>query len=766
MTSPHEQAARLLSQNLDVVRRFYGRGWFEHSVALGEDGVLRMPDSDPTLSPRQDPPPDANWRWCSLEDASDALNRQALDLLPHLVGLRGYADAELYADGDPSGGGVRKLWRTMGGFQNLVKAVYRAQVINYELRDAFLRLTAGESSTFRGYAAALTRGVKADSDNMKVGRNIGRLFKRQTSLPLDPDLSLVVTDEFLLLGLCGINSYYRQHSSDFYSLGLEQLGPLEQYIRVERSQSKGRESWGLRGLAAYLRGRLTFGLSRYAEARDAWTESSECYGRKIEQKLASLSNPDESQREKWEDTRSLCLRRSSLAAAMGNGYLLLVMSKLSASLEIVVLSRGVLTKHCGRVYAAYVDLIYAAAKRARYSSDLGVLEACEAQLKNCRKTFNDLVKGTHYVERANIEIALVFYYQARGLGRLEQQEISPQPDVDNKISLLYSQAVENLTSAINYAGFSENRRERNPRMLAEAYALRSHLWSHISDGPYELRCGRALYDANEALKHVGDMTQLECEARMALGAAYLAVAEGVMSDRLSPDHVQLPVGENASADRWGGQGRWARTRREAEKRRDARQVKKESGIWKYKQKADAELSQALELNNGANPRISAVCFLRLAQSALLLETTLPDAWFNFLNYQAIADRVEHAFCHDHAKEIEKELRLRGRHFFVDVRQGLKYEEWKVKLEEYLIHETINRIVEETPGPLAGGGGDAASQQPKRQGRKATYKTRLAKELEKYMDIGNHTAADIATAREQEFLAKLKAAGKYVDGEKS
>jgi hypothetical protein len=42
-----------------------------------------------------------------------------------------------------------------------------------------------------------------------------------------------------------------------------------------------------------------------------------------------------------------------------------------------------------------------------------------------------------------------------------------------------------------------------------------------------------------------------------------------------------------------------------------------------------------------------------------MTTTLPDAWFYFRQYQGIADRVEHAFCHEQAAVIEKELQ-RGR----------------------------------------------------------------------------------------------------------
>ncbi|HEX8069466.1 MAG TPA: hypothetical protein VF546_05920 [Pyrinomonadaceae bacterium] len=763
MSAAHEQAARRLCQNLDVVLRMYERGFFEYDVAQRPDGVLVMPDSDPPARPPS-PPPGGGQQWRKLEVAAGELNGQARALLPALGGLRGYAERELYT------GGVQKRWRSLDGFQNLVKAVYRAQIVYYELKDAFLRPTPAEAETFRGYAEELMRGVDAGGDYRRVGENIQWMFRRDTALDWDEALSEGVPDEFLLLGLCGLNAYYRLHSTEAYTRGLKLLQPLEQYTRHPHRQRKKRESLGLLGLTAYLRGRLKFGLGQYAEARAAWIESSECYARKIEQKQALLGEDDERQRQKWEDTRALCLRRGSLAAAMGNGYLLLVLSKLNACLEVVVLSRAVLTKHCGRVYAAYVDLIYASAQRAKYSSDAAVLAACEQRLQACLRTFSDLVGDSHYVQRANIELGLVYHYKAKILARrLREEGLSPAKTAraERQIKKLYDDALANLTAAIEYAGESEDGRERNPRMLAEAYALRSHLWRHRPEDDYKRATYpgylRALQDASAALKHVGKMTQLECEARMALGAAYLSIAEDLKRGK-------LPLNFRQVAERKGVPVPAPRpAARRKELPAETGQAAAEAELWAYKQQADGELSEALRLNDGANPRISAVCYLRLAQSGLLLETTLPDAWYYFGLYQEIAGRVEHAFCHEQAVELEKELRRKGKFFFLDVRKGLNLHEWEKKLRDYLISEAINRKVKEMKRPAAHGDDQPPpaehgppGQKKTKRGRKETNPklTPLIQGLMTHLMVVYNTAEKIAKEREQEFFNKLKADSKY------
>ncbi len=763
MTLPHEQTALRLVQNLNVVRRMYERGWFEHSAIVDVDGVLKMPPTDPTLFAGPQPQLDPALEWCKLEDAASKLNLQARELLLHLKQLKAFADTDLYIEE------TRKLWRGLSGYQSLLKAVYRAQIIHYELKDAFLRASGDEERTFRGYSERIARGVKGERDYQKVGKNIGEMFEEDTGIEWDSDLWSCVTDEFLLLGLSGINAYYRQHSSESYSEGLALLLPLELYIRKKHERTKNRPSWGLLGLAAYMRGRFQFGLGLYTEARNAWIESCDCQARKIEQKRTNLA--DVQKRAKWEDTRSLCLRRSALASAMGNGYLLLVTSKLNACLEVVVLSRAVLTKSCGAVYAAYVDLIYAAAKRAKYGSDLKVLEECELVLERCRATFKDLVTQSHYVERANVELALVFHHKAKALAGQSHNNSRTKSKIADEIKDLYKRAKENLDSAIDYAdGKKTHPPKRNPRMLAEAYALRSHLWRHQpqNDREYATRPGwlEALKDAQNALKNVGKMAQLECEARVAFGVAYIALAEGLKSkvitlryrDLAERQGVPMPD-RGVQANAGNGRGN-ARHRESNPDPRDG-QVRRE--ILIIKREADKQLCKALEVNATANPRISAICFLRLAQSALLMETTLPDAWFYFWQYKAIADQVEHAFCHEHAARIESELQQRGQFFVVDLRNGdFHLETWKEKLEDHIYSETINWIVKERLSIRPPSHETTSPVKNQRRGRKPTDESSLIRELVKYTGVSEGTARPIAKKRLDDFRTKLKALGEDVD----
>src|SRR5262249_32919647 len=125
---------------------------------------------------------------------------------------------------------------------------------------------------------------------------------------------------------------------------------------------------------------------------------------------------------------------------------------------------------------------------------------------------------------------------------------------------------------------------------------------------------------------------------------------------------------------------------------EAKRGEKENQIWKYKRLADEQLSLALNVNANANPRISAVCFLRLAQAGLLMETTLPDARFFLAQFQKISDRVEHAFCHELALDISEELQRKGNALFIDVRErGLDIGFWVDEVKDYLSREAINRI---------------------------------------------------------------------------
>ncbi|HEY0730044.1 MAG TPA: hypothetical protein VGD38_18300, partial [Pyrinomonadaceae bacterium] len=185
-----------------------------------------------------------------------------------------------------------------------------------------------------------------------------------------------------------------------------------------------------------------------------------------------------------------------------------------------------------------------------------------------------------------------------------------------------------------------------------------------------------------------------------------------------------------------------------------------------KRLADEQLSLALNINAKANPRISAVCFLRLAQAGLLMETTIPDVRFFLDQFQKISDRVEHAFCHELASDIREQLERKGPAFFVDVRQrGLTVAFWEDELKDYLTREAINRIVDNMSVPLSG---DAGTPKRRGRGRKTTLKGQFIKDLVSHTGYSPEWARSVAGNYEKEFLDKLRATGKYVgdDGEGS
>jgi hypothetical protein len=310
------------------------------------------------------------------------------------------------------------------------------------------------------------------------------------------------------------------------------------------------------------------------------------------------------------------------------------------------------------------------------------------------------------------------------------------------LAKFYSAGIGLLSQVIEYAKVDPDApdRVRNPRMLAEAHYLRSHLLRYRNTLRSQDRAGNieelnlAIGDANEALAYATGMIELECEAYVASGAAYTALA----AIRLRPE------GD-------GGSSRDAQE--EGSRHRDgARQRQSDQNLIddfnRLRNQAKDAFIQALKLNAGNNPRIGADCYLHLAEWGLLTPTTYPDAGIYFRKYKEdVAPLVDHDYCAKVAVNIKRKLDEAGRFFFVDVGESFQMEYWNTRLRDYLIRETINKLTEDRCEEiLAAQGGrkrglsktarPANKQKP--EGR-ATVKSILADELINRLGVSRATA---------------------------
>ena len=116
---------------------------------------------------------------------------------PEVVNLRDYANQDLYHDGKTI------PWRSHGGFENLLKSIFRARVINYEILDYYLQSDRPQIDYLIDIAEGLHRNDYRDL--------FSELFQRTFGFPGEEQLINVVAEEVVLLGLCGVNAIYRRH---------------------------------------------------------------------------------------------------------------------------------------------------------------------------------------------------------------------------------------------------------------------------------------------------------------------------------------------------------------------------------------------------------------------------------------------------------------------------------------------------------------------------------------------------------------------------
>lgn len=674
----HLIAVDVLRDNYNVLNHMYRLGRFEYPVAeritdaeghplqvlipTNEPGTINiwhdigLLESRDNIQPWTLAPPPADlppgWRWSRINDVARGLYDLARTLLlqsPHL-------------------------------FLNSFCLPIRALALAYEIRDYLLIVSKEESQFFVNWAEQIAPDIDAHvKDNYPVGDQAERLR---------------LTKNLIIISLCGINELYRRHHAHAYEQALGLLKSIESYLHGPLLDSQKQKSLGLTGLTNYLIGRVTFALGR-PNASKAFLVSTEAYANRVYQKEAARDRGEISAQE-YEEARLVSLRRSALAAALGTGYIAMSRSRVTEALQSVTLARGVLKQNCGQVYAAYTEFIYAQAKRALGSSDLKELRQVKNLFRRCARDFEQLVPNSHYPCRVQVERAILCHYSAQCHELIYQEQSKLKQDkfskehVRQRLFKFYDKGIDLLTKAIEYAQADTGvlgREMRNPRMLAEALYLRSHLrryQSKLCDDPSD-KMTLALEDARKALKHAEGMRQLECEAYITLGAAYSALATSALTTKLPGSEEEGDALKNSSPLLLNVN----RSRAASVEQTGEIQMR---SFQELREDAKDKFINALKLNEGNNPRVSADCYLHLSQLALLTPTTYPDARTYYKKYQEeVGPFVDHAYCHNVARDIERRLDESGQFFFVDVRESLNVDYWNAKVREYLINETLNQL---------------------------------------------------------------------------
>src|SRR5690348_3057627 len=199
----------------------------------------------------------------------------------------------------------------------------------------------------------------------------------------------------LLAALSGINARYRKHDRLEADRALRELEQIINYIEciLPELHKNQRPSYGLLGIAYYLKARMLSSRDLFNESRKAFRKSSDAYLGRLRQKEVFLEE-GHLKPEEYREKVSLTIRRSALVTAFGDGYLSFVASRLSDALEALTVARAALAQNSGKVNKTYVDMLYFTCLGAQHSSDPEKLETAIKGLARCYKTFGELVPNT------------------------------------------------------------------------------------------------------------------------------------------------------------------------------------------------------------------------------------------------------------------------------------------------------------------------------------------------------------------------------------
>lgn len=619
---------------------------------------------------------------------------------------------------------ARTAWNTGSIPLQHFSSVLRSITISFEIDEYYLSVPQEKKNFFLGFCESFLEEKGTDTyKSLQTG--MSKFTTKIEGFPDPPPIEAFIklADELLLFCLCGVNVRYQQHSFESYQKGLRETERVLEFIdsvahlKTQSSYSLSptiiveSRSTGLKGLANYFRGRFLFALGRFHEAESAFRLSSLMYLEKM-----NLMVPQAG--EDYAEARTLSLRRSNLAEVIGLTNLYLVESRIDEALEILKRVRPLLKFGSGQLMIAYCDLLNTSVSRAKYSSNSEMLESLEKVAEDCLKTFEMFVPYSHFPHRANIELSLIYFYRAKNLPSSKKDERKK----------LYDKCLAKLNKAVHYAEQkSGNNRYKNRRILVEALTIRSHIQRNIADineNLFPASIKKAFEDAENAEIISRGLTQLESDAAISLGIVYRDL------------YIQKSA---IPADKQNLEEFTAQTDDLKKKSRDC-------------------FFRALELNIDYNPRVSAICYLRLTELEMLYQTNYLRAKLFFSRFKEIEKRVGHQYVLEFANDLEKILEERSNfEFFVDPSKELNFSYWKNELEKFLIEQTIFYTAREIQGNLPArrkrndrsilsGPENQAYKKRSRETRQSV----LAKALTQKMGMAPNKAYEVASSRLEEF----------------
>jgi hypothetical protein len=509
--------------------------------------------------------------------------------------------------------------------EQLAEYIIRAQVLSYEISDYFIAVNDDMSKHFLKLTTEASKEVRS-------------YYQDNYGFVLTPQVKVNIVKQIVLGALSGVNVLYRSYDPTRFHTALTHADNLIQFLERDYSEfcERSDTAFGLIGLAYFLKGRLLLGTSDDNEADRCFRLSAENYVKKLgnrgaplekrkneEKKEPGNNQPTSIQKAPLDVSVSelLALRRAALTLAFGSGYSALINSRVKEANRLLTLARGILYFNAPKVYASYIELLYWSAKRAENSNDPETLLEAKKRIEECRDVFEAQVNHSHYPHRASIEHSLVLHY-------LAQQRPA-------EAAAYYVEAERELKAAIEFAEGDGATRKLNKQLYTEACYILSHLLRYQSanvsptDAKESIDSLKAALDyAQKAEGAAKDFPRHDCEALLALCGVYAEIAKrGIELSKVDPQAT-------ANAD-------------------------------------PARLSRnyackVLDINKGANPRISAVCHLRLVDYYLKTPATYSRAYTHWEEWLKIRDFIEHAFVNDWAARTEAAIeKTKERTFVLD-----------------------------------------------------------------------------------------------------
>jgi hypothetical protein len=532
--------------------------------------------------------------------------------------------------------------------EQLAEYKIRAQVLSYEISDYFIAVDDDMSKHFLKQTREASKDVKSYYET-----HYGFVEKPQTKVN--------VVKQIVLAALSGVNVLYRSYEPAKFLEALDRADNLINFLEGGFSDFCKRKetAFGLIGLAYFLKGRLLLGTSDDDEADRCFRLSAENYVRKLGNRGEMSAAGKAEGRQKAMDNQSvpapkgpadtsvsemLALRRAALTLAFGSGYSALINSRVREANRLLTLARGILYFNAPKVYTSYIELLYWSAKRAESSNDQEVLLEAKKRIEECREVFEAQVSDSHYPHRASIEHALTLHY-------LAQQRPADAPDY-------YAEAAEELKAAVRFAEGEGSARKLNKQLYAEACYILSHILRYQSADSSPADAGEsvaslkaALYYARKADAVAKNFPRHNCEALLALCGVYAEIAKrGVELSKIDPK-----AAPNADA------GRLSRN----------------------------YACEVLDINKG-NHRISAVCYLRLADYYLKSPATYSRAYSYWEEWLKIEGVVEHAFVKEWAARTKAEIeKTRERTFVIDFADIKDINELRGKLYGEFVQQKLS-----------------------------------------------------------------------------